>query len=209
VESIRIQEELEERIRERTKQLDAANEELRAETLMRKQLEARISHLSLTDELTGLSNRRGFLLRAEQLLKLVHRVQTQGWLVYIGLDSLKQINDELGYEAGDLLIRNASKVLRESFRDSDVLGRIGGGDFVVLATGAATPATEIELRLRNNIVHHNQFYIDQPPLSMSIGVIRCDPHALNTLEDMIHQADAAMYIEKRRKRPRPQNDIVE
>jgi diguanylate cyclase (GGDEF)-like protein len=205
----RIQEELEELIRERTEQLEAANEALRAETTLRKQLEARISHLSLTDELTGLSNRRGFLLRAEQLLKLVHRVKTQGWLVYIGLDSLKQVNDQLGYEAGDLLIRSAAKVLRESFRDSDVLGRIGGGDFVILATGAATPAVEVELRLRNNIEHHNRFNSDQPPISMSIGVIRCDPHALNTLEDMIHQADAAMYIEKRRKRARLQDDIVE
>jgi diguanylate cyclase (GGDEF)-like protein len=206
MENIRILQELEERVRERTEQLEAANKELRAEAVLRKQMEAKVMRLSLTDELTGLSNRRGFLLRAEQMLKLVYRVNTHGWLVYIDLDGLKQVNDQHGHEAGDRLIRSAAKVLRESFRDSDILSRIGGDEFVVLATGADTPAVEIELRLRNNIAHHNRCYIDQPPLSMSIGVIGCDPHALNTLEDMIHQADAAMYIEKRRKRAHLQDE---
>jgi diguanylate cyclase (GGDEF)-like protein len=206
IENIRIHAELEQRVRERTEQLEAANQELRAEAVLRKQMEAKVMRLSLTDELTGLSNRRGFLLRAEQMLKLVHRVHTQGWLVYIDIDGLKQINDTLGHDAGDRHIRNAAKVLRESFRDADILGRIGGDEFVVFAAGAATPAVEIELRLRNNIIHHNQFFSDQPSLSMSIGIIRCDPHALNTLEDIIHQADAAMYIEKRRKRAYLQNE---
>jgi diguanylate cyclase (GGDEF)-like protein len=207
MENIRIHQELEERVRERTEQLEAAHEELRAQTAVRKQMEAKVMRLSLTDEITGLNNRRGFLLRAEQMLKLVRRVHTQGWLVYIDLDGLKRVNDELGFDAGDRLIDNAAKVLRESFRDADILGRIGGDEFVVFATGAATPAVEVELRLRNNIAHHNKFYSDQPQLSMSIGVVRCDPNALNTLEDIIHQADAAMYIEKRRKRAHLQNEL--
>jgi len=201
--------ELEERVRERTEQLEAANEALRAEAILRKQMETQITRLSLTDELTGLSNRRGFLLRADPMLKLVHRLQTHGWLVYIDLDGLKQVNDQHGHDIGDRLIRSAAKVLRESFRDSDILGRIGSDEFVAFATGADTPAVEVELRLRNNIAHHNRFYSDQPPLSMSIGVIRCDPQALYTLEDMIHQADAAMYIEKRRKRAQLENEIVD
>jgi diguanylate cyclase (GGDEF)-like protein len=205
VENIRIRAEMEERVRERTEELEAANQQLRDEAALRKQMEAKILHLSLTDDLTGLSNRRGFLLRAEQMLKLVNRVPTNGWLAYIDIDGLKNVNDAHGHDAGDQLIRSAAKVLRESFRDADILARIGGDEFVVFATGAATPAVEVELRLRNNIIHHNQFFSDQPPLSMSIGVIRCDPHALNSLEDIIHQADAAMYIEKRRKRANQQD----
>jgi diguanylate cyclase (GGDEF)-like protein len=205
-ENLRIQAELEERLRECTKQLEVALTALQAETSLRRQLEAKVIQLSLTDELTGLSNRRGFLLHAEQTLKLVRRVQTQGWLVYIDIDGLKHVNDTLGHDAGDQLIRSAAKVLSESFRDADILGRIGGDEFIAFATGLATPAVEIELRLRNNIAHHNQFFQDQPPLSMSIGIVPCDPHALNTLEDIIHQADAAMYIEKRRKRAYLQNE---
>lgn len=209
IENIRIRAEMEERVHERTEELEAANQQLREEAALRKQMEAKILHLSLTDDLTGLSNRRGFLLRAEQMLKLVNRVPTNGWLAYIDIDGLKRVNDAHGHDAGDQLIRSAAKVLRESFRDADILARIGGDEFVVFAAGAATPAVEVELRLRNNIIHHNQFFSDQPPLSMSIGVIRCDPHALNTLEDIIHQADAAMYIEKRRKRASAKDEAAD
>jgi diguanylate cyclase (GGDEF)-like protein len=202
IESTQIHRQLEDRVRERTEELEAANQELRAEAVLRKQMEARVLQLSLTDELTGLSNRRGFLLRTEQLLKLATRFYTHGWLVYIDLDGLKLVNDTLGHEAGDRLIRSAAKVLRESFRDSDVIGRIGGDEFVVFATGAATPVREIEQRLQKNVEHHNLFPTDLPPLSMSMGAVRCDPHLHQSLEDLIHQADAAMYIQKRRKQQR-------
>jgi diguanylate cyclase (GGDEF)-like protein len=209
IENIRIHEELEERVKRRTEELEEANRELLAEAALRKQMEAKILRLSLTDELTGLSNRRGFLLRADQTLKLVHRVHTFGWLIYIDLDGLKQVNDDHGHEAGDHLLRRAAKVLRESFRDSDIVGRIGGDEFVVFATGASTPAAEIEARLLQNTEYQNQCHGDLPPIAMSIGVIRCDPHSPNSLEDMIHQADAAMYIEKRRKRDRKREELGE
>jgi diguanylate cyclase (GGDEF)-like protein len=208
MENIRVHQELEDRVRQRTEELQAANEELRQEAILRRDMEARILRLSLTDELTGLNNRRGFLLRAEQMLKLVSRVHTQGWLFYIDLDGLKQVNDSNGHEAGDRLIRNAAKVLRESFRDTDIVARIGGDEFVVFVVGTSKPSFEIEERIARNIEHHNQCFPDAPRIAMSIGVIRCDPHSLHTLDDMIHQADAAMYIEKRRKRARLQEDFL-
>jgi diguanylate cyclase (GGDEF)-like protein len=207
MENVRIHQELEERLRQRTEELEAANTALRNEAVLRKQMEAKVVRLSLTDELTGLNNRRGFLLQAEQLLKLVHRVHTQGWIIYIDLDGLKQVNRTLGHDAGDQLIVSAAKVLRESFRDSDVIGRIGGDEFVVFATGPSTPALEIQERITQNIEHRNRCFPNDPPLTMSIGVIRCEPHSLNSLDDMIHQADAAMYIEKRRKRERLRNSL--
>ena len=205
MENVRIHQELEERVRQRTEELEAANAALRNEAVLRKQMEAKVMRLSVTDELTGLNNRRGFLLQAEQMLKLVHRVHTHGWLIYIDLDGLKQVNDTQGHDAGDQLIVSAAKVLRESFRDSDVVGRIGGDEFVVFATGSSTPALEIQDRIARNMEHRNLCFPELAPLSMSIGVIRCEPHALNSLDDMIHQADAAMYIEKRRKRERLRN----
>ena len=206
MENIRVHQELEDRVRQRTEELEAANQELRAEALLRKRTEAKVLRLSLTDELTGLSNRRGFLVKAEQLLKLVRRVRTHAWLIYIDLDGLKQINDQHGHEAGDRLIRSAARVLRESFRDSDILSRIGGDEFLVFAAGAPQPSIEIQRRLDRNIEHLNEFFPEQPRLAMSVGVIRCDPHGSATLEDLIHQADAAMYIEKRRKRALLEDD---
>ena len=208
MENVRVHQELEERVRQRTEELETANAALRKEAVLRKQMEAKVVRLSLTDELTGLNNRRGFLLQAEQMLKLVQRVHTHGWLIYIDLDGLKQVNDTLGHDAGDRLIVSASKVLRESFRDSDVVGRIGGDEFVVFATGNSTPALEIQDRIAQNIEHRNRCFPNEPALDMSIGVIRCEPHALNSLDDMIHQADAAMYIEKRRKRERLRNGEI-
>jgi diguanylate cyclase (GGDEF)-like protein len=187
----------------------AAKKELRTEVALRKRMEAKLLRLSLTDELTGLNNRHGFLLRAEQLVKLVNRVPTNGWLIYLALDGLERVNSQWGHYAGDWLVRSAAKVLRESFRDSDILSRIGGDAFAVLATGASTPAMEIEERLNRNIEHHNRCFPDQPTLSIDIGVIRCDSQSPHTLEDKICQADAAMYVEKRRKRDRLRNDISE
>lgn len=209
MENLRIHQELEEQIQQRTRELEATSEELRSEAQLRRRMEAKVLHLSLTDDLTGLNNRRGFLLRAEQMLKLADRVHTQGWLIYIDIDGLKQVNEIHGYEMGDRLIKAGAKVLRESFRESDILGRIGGDEFIVFATGTTTPSSEIEERLTQNMQHHNLCFPDQPPLSMSTGVVRCDPHAMHTLDDMIHQADAAMYIEKRRKRARLSDRILD
>jgi len=208
MQNVQIHQELEDRVRQRTEELEAANAALRAEAGLRKKMESKVMLLSITDELTGLNNRRGFLLQAEQLLKLVTRVHTHGWLIYIDLDGLKEINDTQGHDAGDRLIVSAAKVLQESFRDSDVVGRIGGDEFVVFATGTSTPAVEIEQRITRNIDHRNHCFPSLPPLSMSVGIIRCNPHALHSLEDMIHQADAAMYIEKRRKRERLRNSLI-
>ncbi len=202
IENLRVRQELQESVRQRTTELEAANLELHAESVLRKRMEAEVHRLSLTDELTDFNNRRGFLFHADQLRRLVHRFNTHGWLIYINLDGLKQINEALGLDAGDRYIRNAARVLRESFRDSDVIGRIGGDEFAVFATGSTTPAGEIEERIAANVDHHNRCFPDQPHISMSIGIVRCDAQSAYSLEDMIHQADAAMYIEKRRKRNR-------
>lgn len=199
----RIQDEMEILVQQRTRELETANRELRKDALLRRQMEAKIVHLSLTDELTSLNNRRGFLLRADQLFKLMHRVKTRAWLVYVDIDNLKKVNDECGHEAGDRLIRGAAKVLKESFRDSDVIGRIGGDEFVVFATGSSTPLTEIHDRLERNVMHFNSFSPGHPELSLSIGTIRCEPRASQTLEELIGLADAAMYVEKRAKRKPP------
>lgn len=191
--------ELEARVHQRTQQLEASNSELRAEAELRKQMEARVLRLSLTDELTGLSNRRGFLMRTEQMLKLVRRMEACAWLFYIDLDGLKQVNDTLGHEAGDRQIQFAARILRESFRESDVLGRIGGDEFLVFAIGAQHSPSDIERRIQDKIDHHNRISPNHPQLGMSIGAVCCDANT-TSLEPAIRQADAAMYSNKNRKR---------
>lgn len=212
IDSVRVASLTNDQMRAQIQQLEVANADLqaqvRANVALRKQLEAQLHRLSLTDELTGLSNRRGFLLIANQQLKLAHRVKTHGWLIYIYLDGLTQINEKHGSEAGDWLISNAAKVFRESFRDSDVLARVGDYEFVIFATSSSTPIEEIQERLLANIAHHNRCFSEQPTLAISVGIVRCDPRALHSLDDMIHQADAAMYIEKRRKRARLQDEFA-
>jgi len=199
MEKVQIMSELEARVLERTEQLEAINKELRTEAELRRQMEAKVLRLSLTDELTSLSNRRGFLMRTEQMLKLLHRTETQAWLFYIDLDGLKQVNDALGHEAGDRLLQAAAHVLRESFRDADILSRIGGDEFLVFAIGAHLNPHEAQQRIEEKTEQHNRLHPDHPPLAMSIGAVRCDSAATH-IESLIRQADAAMYRHKHHKR---------
>lgn len=118
-----------------------------------KLLEERLHILSLTDELTGLYNRRGFFTLAEQQLKIANRLKKGPVLLSIDLDDLKWINDTFGHVEGDRALKETAHILRESFRDSDVMARIGGDEFVVLQlvdedSGAAETLTE---RLQNNL----------------------------------------------------------
>ncbi|MCX7846223.1 MAG: diguanylate cyclase, partial [Dictyoglomaceae bacterium] len=121
-----------------------------------KELEENLRRLSLTDELTGLYNRRGFITLAEQQLKIFERVNKRGILIYIDLDNMKEINDTFGHLEGDKYLRNFVDILRKSFRKSDIIARIGGDEFVILCM--ETSETSIErllLRLYQNIYNFN------------------------------------------------------
>jgi GAF domain-containing protein len=112
LENVKVYNELEERVNKRTEELQVANEAIR--------------RLSIRDELTGLYNRRGFYLLAEQELKRAQRQNSMPLLMFMDIDGLKDINDQLGHQVGDLLIAEAAKVLRASMRESDIIGRLGG-----------------------------------------------------------------------------------
>jgi len=166
----------------------------------RKRAEEAIRALSLEDELTGLANRRGFYALAEQQLKVARRTKTGLFLLYSDVDGLKVANDRFGHVEGDRLIRDAARVLRATFRDSDIVARIGGDEFVVLViqTDDTAPAhflarlvTEIEKRNADE---------KQYPLSLSVGVTRYAPEAPIPLDELIHRADKLMYEEKLKKR---------
>src|SRR5438132_6011309 len=99
----------------------------------RKRAEAALQSLSLVDELTGLYNRRGFLAVTEQHLAAIRRNKKVPVVLYADLDGLKQINDSLGHHEGDRALVKSAEIFKETFRSSDILGRIGGDEFVVLA----------------------------------------------------------------------------
>ena len=96
-------------------------------------LSVEMEQLALTDELTGLRNRRGFLVLADQALRMARRTRARCALVFMDLDGLKRVNDTRGHAAGDTLIADAAKVLDHVFRESDVVARVGGDEFAVLA----------------------------------------------------------------------------
>lgn len=189
-----------------TGQLQREHLQLMADKLYQKVVELertndRLRNLSLTDELTGLNNRRGFMILATALLKFARRADHPLCLLYIDLDSLKSINDTFGHIAGDAAITQFANILTETFRDSDVIGRMGGDEFVVLTIDAAeSELMNIQVRLQKNVDAYNLRVGPGAALSFSIGVIRVGLDSNIMMEELLSQADAAMYKHKQSRR---------
>src|SRR5512133_815833 len=168
---------LADKLYEKVSELETANDRLR--------------NLSLTDELTGLNNRRGFMILATGLLKFARRAALPLSLLYIDLDCLKSINDTFGHGTGDAVIIRFARVLTETFRDSDVIGRLGGDEFVVLTIDAAENNLDsIQGRLQKNVDDRNNQATSGYALSFSLGVIQVDKKSSVTMEELLDQADA-------------------
>lgn len=161
----------------------------------------RLEILSLTDELTGLFNRRGFFTLAEQQLKLAPRLNRQLLLISADLDRLKAINDTLGHQAGDRALVETAGILRETFRGSDVIARIGGDEFTVLQFARnGDGAGQLAERLRLNLARWNQAAERRFSLSLSVGIAAFDAERHRTIDDLLANADQIMYGEKRNRR---------
>jgi len=166
----------------------------------KKLMVARLGELALVDELTGLHNRRGFLMFAEQQLQIARRTGRPDLLVFIDLDGMKRINDELGHEAGDAALRRTAAVLHAAFRISDIIARLGGDEFIVLCpnTGADSAPTLIE-GLKQHVGDANAGAAAPWSLSLSVGCAAFDPQHPVALNELIRAADAAMYAAKQGK----------
>lgn len=152
-----------------------------------------ISALSLTDELTGLSNRRGFFTLADQRLQLLTRQESPCMLVFCDVDGLKQANDTLGHEAGDSLLVDSARVLCAAFRGTDLVARLGGDEFVVLADDVSEPVEWVVARLERQIAARNASAGPQAALlSISIGALAFRAGPSMSLARMIAEADALM-----------------
>jgi diguanylate cyclase (GGDEF)-like protein len=154
--------------------------------------------LSLVDELTGLYNRRGFLTLATQQLKLCDRSLRSALIVFVDLDGMKRINDELGHEYGDQALVETASVLKQCFRYSDVVARLGGDEFVVLAVEADPPVSEVVTeRLYEKLAELNKKPERKFELRFSVGVAPYDPSKSEMVEEVLARADALMYEQKR------------
>lgn len=153
--------------------------------------------LALIDELTGLYNRRGFLSYANHLLALSNRTQKGLLLIYADLDGLKRINDDFGHEVGDKAIMCIAKVLENTFRTSDVVARVGGDEFAVLALEAKAENLDIlRRRLNENLKLAVCNADSRCKLALSLGIIYYNPEKPQAIEDLLKKADTLMYKEK-------------
>jgi diguanylate cyclase (GGDEF)-like protein len=166
----------------------------------RQRMEEELRTLSISDELTGLYNRRGFFAFAEQQTKIAKRMKQGVLLVSADLNDMKKINDGFGHHEGDLALKDTADILRKSFRESDIIARIGGDEFAVLMMEKQGIDREVlSARLDHNLEQHNAGSRRSYALSISTGIVSCGPECDVPLEDLMKRADLLMYEQKRNK----------
>jgi len=164
---------------------------------IRKRMEARLREAAVTDDLTGLFNRRGFITLAEKNLNLAKRQKKKLALLYLDLDNLKHINDRLGHTEGDRALKDAADMLKRSFRESDVVARIGGDEFGVLLTEVTGSVDTILAHLRENIELMNERSSREYPVMISMGYAFYTPGSQASVDRLLSKADMSMYNNKR------------
>ena len=168
----------------------------------RKKVEDTLRDSSLKDELTGLLNRRGLLKQAAPYFDFARRQKEKLLLLFIDLDGMKKINDEFGHNEGDTALINTATILNRSFRSSDIIARLGGDEFTVLVTDLNADKEEAITRLNENLKAYNASETRGHKLAFSIGVATLEPERMTCFEELLEQADQAMYEQKRMKRRR-------
>jgi diguanylate cyclase (GGDEF)-like protein/PAS domain S-box-containing protein len=157
----------------------------------------RLESISLTDDLTGLFNRRGFFTFAQQYLQVEGRRKTPLFLLFLDLDNLKRINDSFGHRAGDIALIRLADILKKTFRSSDVKARMGGDEFAVFPVGANRISVEASLtRLNKAIDAFNAGSHSPFTLSISLGLACYDPEYPSSIDDLMVRADKLMYEQK-------------
>lgn len=170
---------------------------LRLNIVARKKLEKEVETLSISDKLTGFYNRRGFFVLGEDQLKLAEREKREKVLFCAGLDFLKYINYNLGYQIGDNILIETAGIIRKSFYESDIIARIGGDEFAILADGMHEDGIQrLVSRLKTNLDAYNAKAGKTCEISLSIGIKRYNPESPCSIDKLLSDADELMYEEK-------------
>lgn len=162
------------------------------------------SQLATIDELTQISNRRGFISLAIHALNLCKRMNKPASLFFFDLDFFKEINDRFGHAEGDIALINFSKILQDAFRQSDVIGRLGGDEFVALLTNANQVETKLILHRLEQLLEefNSQNTVRGYDIACSVGIAAFDPSRHQSINDLLADGDRMMYEQKRNKRTR-------
>lgn len=183
MENVQIYAELEQRVLDRTADLERVSNEM--------------LQLSVTDDLTGVTNRRGFYLLAEPVLLAARRDGLDCLFGFIDVDGLKKVNDRHGHVVGDALIIDVAQVLRATLRTSDVLARLGGDEFCVLAVGAEGEPAALKSQINAAMQHFNATEVRSYEVSTSIGLMAVTACDTSTVDELLARADELMYEEKK------------
>lgn len=180
------------------RQLDASERDLLRDLGRIAERELEVLQLAVTDDLTGLSNRRGFEALGRRVLQLCKRGRTRASVLFFDLNGFKQINDGYGHAEGDRAIIGFANVLRESLRETDALARLGGDEFVALVVDAQDGAeAQIIERVRVGIARYNATGGRGYDLKFSVGYASFDAKKEASIADLVDMADHAMYANKR------------
>jgi two-component system, cell cycle response regulator len=165
--------------------------------LRQHQLQSELSHLALSDDLTGLYNRRGFLLLGSERMKMATGMKKNLLLFFADLDNLKQINDQFGHHEGDRALVKTAEIFRKTFRNSDIAARFGGDEFTALVIEEfGQSAGSISRRLKKNMADLAAKQ-DHYQLSLSVGMTRYASETRSSLKKLLARADQALYRQKR------------
>ena len=193
----RTNEDLENRVEERTQRLFDANRRLKEEIADREELQARSQYLAYHDSLTGLGNRLLFKEQLEEALKDVSITPHPLALLFLDLDGFKAVNDALGHSVGDLLLRSIAAKLRDLLPSTDRIARLGGDEFAILQMSSPQPTSSIALaeKIIDIVGHPNSIDGHDVTVGASIGIAIARPGEINT-ETFLKSADLAMYAAK-------------
>lgn len=160
-----------------------------------------LREMTLRDELTDLYNRRGFYTHAEHIIKVSKRNKDKMILFFIDVDNLKSINDTYSHQAGDDALIDTTDIIKKTFRESDIIARFGGDEFVILARLVKKSLGEkLSARFKRNLNSHNKKNIRPYKLSLSVGVAQCGSKPNISIDDLLKRADESMYKQKQIKK---------